>query len=145
MVPLKSFRSIIFNVVDTLTGGHNQRHYNDVKNHIEQGLNNCSQLKGLLDHARQSTPYYQNLNLSAHASLDAFPVVNKNTIRTHYNQFKSQEFKQKTLHVATTSANNGVVLNKYVRAIAYRHIVPAAIIYKAVFYSNIERLPFSRL
>ncbi len=63
-------------------------------------------LRHILDHAVRTVPYYRHTESGA--PLSAFPVVNKDTFREHYDSFRSRAYLDaKDNRVMTTSGSTG--------------------------------------
>ena len=87
-----------FWALDYMTGSKVKAHLNDVQyicNHFNSAQatqKRAAYLQQLLQHALNTTTYYKN---KAYKQLSDFPVVNKNSIRTHKNDMLSTAFLNK--------------------------------------------------
>ncbi|HEY1025275.1 MAG TPA: hypothetical protein VGE26_08945 [Sphingobacteriaceae bacterium] len=87
-------------------------------NDIREILNNYSSpgskarradlLSGLMQHATSTTPFYRQF--CNFTSLNDFPVINKNIIRSNYESFRSDRFKKYETSDVITSGSTGVHL-----------------------------------
>ncbi|MCY4732136.1 hypothetical protein KY092_16390 [Natronomonas gomsonensis] len=68
------------------------------------------QLRKLLEHAVETVPYYQEIELTHEnpfVDLKKFPVVNKETIRNQKDAFKSEEYSAKNTYEIATGGTSG--------------------------------------
>ncbi|WP_299311824.1 CoF synthetase [uncultured Aquimarina sp.] len=104
-------RNKAFWTLDALKGGVKKRHYNEIKLLIEnpnsQEAIDCKEknLQNILDHAAQSTDYYQKYK--SHTSIEDFPVINKNIIRDDFGSFQSKKFVGLPKFSVSTSGSTG--------------------------------------
>jgi len=63
-------------------------------------------LSAILDHCKQTVPFYQDSGNSGPALPD-FPVTNKNLIREHFDLFRSDAYPDARTYKATTSGSTG--------------------------------------
>ncbi|HUM82684.1 MAG TPA: phenylacetate--CoA ligase family protein [Lachnospiraceae bacterium] len=69
-------------------------------------------IRKVLEHARTTCPFYRNIREGA--VLQDFPVVNKETIRSHYDDFLSPDFaKAKGTRQQSTSGSTGTPITIY--------------------------------
>lgn len=76
-------------------------------------MNNNIILSDILNHAIKTVPYYMNINENRHTySLNDFPVVNKQIINEHYNDFLSNKFNfySDDIEIMSTTGSSGVYL-----------------------------------
>lgn len=94
-----------FWTLDALKGGTVRRHYINIAQMMSGGTG-CEQqqLVKLLEHAKNTTPFYRGLN--AGNILD-FPIVTKGDYKEHYNLFQSKLYLDKPLHNMFTSGSTG--------------------------------------
>ncbi|MEA3461739.1 MAG: CoF synthetase [Bacteroidota bacterium] len=103
-------RNTTFWIADALKGGRIRFHYKDVKGILQQYSETQSvqkreqYLDRLLDHARESTPFYKNVKGKG---ISDFPVINKITIRNNYENFKSGDPRYKHAATVRTSGSTG--------------------------------------
>ncbi|MCL6266212.1 CoF synthetase [Flagellimonas myxillae] len=110
-------RRKIFWLLDTLQGGTTKRHYKEIKE-IHSYPQDVSiqhrrklNLDKLLAHATKTTSFYGELgNL---ANLEDFPIIDKNTILNHYDDFKSDQFEVSKLYKASSSGSTGIPFSIY--------------------------------
>lgn len=114
---LKNPRYYLFWTTDALKGKPVANHYTDIR-HILDNFLSCesvtlrnTNLQNILSHAITTTPFYKNLNIKA--SLDRFPVINKNLIRTNFESFRSDTFRDKPFIRMTTSGSTGTPFTVY--------------------------------
>ncbi|SEK53172.1 phenylacetate-CoA ligase [Aquimarina amphilecti] len=112
----EKIRNISFWIVDFVSGGKVKRHYLDIKNIIENPLddtvlNKRSEfLKDILEHAVTSTIFYKDINPE---SLLNFPVVNKEIVRSSYPKIQSQKHKDRKKIGVSTSGSTGASFTVY--------------------------------
>jgi phenylacetate-CoA ligase len=117
MRPLELLRKRAFWAVDFLKGGSIRRHYNDIRfileNHSspESVARRFRYLRGILDHAVETTPVYRKHQ--GFKSLSDFPVINKSVIRGNFEQFRSDAYRGKDLFRAVTSGSTGMPFSIY--------------------------------
>ncbi|MDD4747588.1 MAG: hypothetical protein PHW19_09930 [Salinivirgaceae bacterium] len=68
-------------------------------------------ISDLLSHVVETVPFYESI--PQYAKLSDFPVVNKNLIRTNFQEFQSTAFKDKQLFPAITSGSTGTPFKVY--------------------------------
>ncbi|MEL7834390.1 hypothetical protein [Fodinibius sp. Rm-B-1B1-1] len=68
-------------------------------------------LKRVLTHAVNTTPFYSRFSYTDR--ITDFPVINKNTVLDHFEDFKSRKFKGENLKKISTSGSTGVPLKLY--------------------------------
>ncbi|WP_179353609.1 phenylacetate--CoA ligase family protein [Winogradskyella vidalii] len=71
---------------------------------------NAKKLDELLSHATQTTQYYKD---KAFKTLEDFPVVDKNMIRNHYDEFFSDKYDKKDCKLVATSGSTGSPFRLY--------------------------------
>lgn len=110
-----NWRKSLFWGLDYLKGAEVRKHFVDIKKKLEKGSKNptgkANYLNRLLAHAVSTTPYYSQFNPKGR--IIDFPVINKNTVLDHFEDFKSTEFEQKDLKKISTSGSTGVPLRLY--------------------------------
>jgi len=117
MIKINRIRLAVFYLLDTLTGSKKKANYTDIKNIIENS--NILEIKkkkeryllDILQHATKTTLYYKNVtNCKA---LNSFPVINKNIIKSKFNEFESITYKTKKKWSAKTSGSTGTPFKTY--------------------------------
>ncbi|AXT49814.1 CoF synthetase [Aquimarina sp. BL5] len=110
-------RNKAFWIVDALKGGDKKKHYNEIKFLIEnptsQEAINCKEknIQNILDHAVQSTDYYKKYK--GYASIEDFPVINKNIIKDNFESFQSKKFVGLPKFTLSTSGSTGTPFTIY--------------------------------
>jgi phenylacetate-CoA ligase len=100
-----------FWTLDFIRGSKVRKHYVDVKNIMEMGMDpNISKIQGdqlnsILKYATENVEFYKKFNGSD--SIKSFPVVNKNIIRNNYEAFWSPEFLEAAVVNMQTSGSTG--------------------------------------
>jgi phenylacetate-CoA ligase len=104
-------RRVTFWVFDFLTGSKVRKHYIDIINIMENGMDpNVSKmhednLNGILKYATENVEFYHKFK--AFDSINSFPVINKNIIRNNYEAFQSPKFLGGTFINMSTSGSTG--------------------------------------
>ncbi len=108
----EQLRKLAFWSVDMLKGGDIRKHFYEIK----QVQNNPSSeksikirnnnLSNILEHAVRSVPFYYDIQVPS-PDLAEFPVIDKQTVRYKFEQFKSFDFKNKHNHEVMTSGSTG--------------------------------------
>lgn len=105
-------REKIFWAFDLLRGSKVRRHYTAIKHELENNVNNNitkqiqeDQLKKVLDHAVNTTPFYKAQK--GYRDLSDFPVIDKSLIREHFTDFRSSAFATDQLVPVVTSGSTG--------------------------------------
>jgi len=112
MLKKNNIRKNIFWIIDALTGGNVKNHLKEINIILDDPVNERAKkiqnnnLRNILKHAANTTPYYKNYN-NTHSVLD-FPVINKTIIQDNYEQFQSLEYKNKNKIKAATSGSTGI-------------------------------------
>lgn len=97
--------------LDSLRGGNIRQHYNEVQYILENPYDpdvmsrRDAYLQKVLKYAIENVPYYTNIK--ADATLDSFPVVNKNIIRDNFSGFRSPKYREADLVKMHTSGSTG--------------------------------------
>lgn len=108
---LQVFRRKIFWFLDVLNGNDIKKHYEDIKELIENSdassakIKKGTRLQLLLKHAVSTTWFYQKY--SGFSSILDFPIINKNSIRDHFDEFTSSKYNAKNCIVVSTSGSTG--------------------------------------
>ncbi len=101
-----------FWTLDFLTGSKARKHYIDIKNIMENGIDpNVSKiqddyLSSILKYATENVEFYKKF--SGLDSIGSFPVINKNIIRNNYEAFQSPEFLKASVVNMHTSGSTGM-------------------------------------
>lgn len=94
-----------FWMLDFMRGRVIRKNYIDVKRRMEQGVCNQPQLERLLIHACKSVPYYKT---DCHPNcFKEFPVINKNLLKSQWEEMHSEEYRNKPVHYMATSGSTG--------------------------------------
>ncbi|MBQ4819555.1 CoF synthetase [Aquimarina sp. MMG016] len=110
-------RNKAFWCIDLLKGGKKRSHYNNIKSIIEnpnspESIHSKKQhLQNILEHAINSTEFYKQY--SEYNSLEDFPVINKNVIRSHFDGFQSKDFIELPKFTVSTSGSTGTPFKIY--------------------------------
>ncbi|MBW1298637.1 CoF synthetase [Aquimarina litoralis] len=105
------FRRKVFWFFDILKGNDIKKHFEDIKELIEnpQALSSIQKkeeyLQNILQHAVSTTWFYQKY--SGYQSIADFPVINKNMIRDNFEEFTSSKYKLKDCVKVSTSGSTG--------------------------------------
>ncbi len=108
---LQTFRKNLFWSLDALKGSKIKTHYADVQyilenfDSVESKNKRAESLDKLLDHAVKSTPFYKRF--ANYTALQDFPVIDKNIIRDHYDDFRSSVFRDQNNYPVYTSGSTG--------------------------------------
>ncbi len=105
-------RKVAFWSLDALKGGPVRKHYRQIRSvlaapesekarKIRQG-----NLHRILEHTIQTVPFYENLR-HVSFSLQDFPIVDKQTVRANFEQFRSKTFRKEKNYMVTTSGSTG--------------------------------------
>lgn len=109
---LRSFRNSFFWISDWLNGSEIRKHHAAVTKINEDQESDFAirkrkqYLNDLLEHCRQTVPYYRNLTISD-SILENYPVTNKNLIKMSSVSFQSDEYTHKKTFKASTSGSTG--------------------------------------
>lgn len=94
-----------FWTLDFVRGGAVRKNYKDIKKRMEDGSLNQEQLSKLLSHAKKTVPYYKS---ECHPKcFEEFPVIDKNLIKTRWDEMHSEEYLGKPVHYMATSGSTG--------------------------------------
>lgn len=80
--------------LDTLRGGKVQKYYNQIKTSYQKGTSleeTDEKIRSLIAHAVRTTEYYTNCREDI--SLEELPIVNKDTFRSHFDDFISSKYE----------------------------------------------------
>lgn len=108
---LQNFRKCLFWSLDVLRGSKVKTHYRDIQNSIENFSSvesrnrRAESMQKLLNHAVKTTPYYRQFD--GFGTIEDFPVINKNSIRNEYDDFRSSVFEGQTNRQVYTSGSTG--------------------------------------
>jgi phenylacetate-CoA ligase len=111
MILSEWIRRIGFWALDFLKGSRVRKHYVDINNIMENGMDlNVSKiqetyLNSILKYATENVEFYKKFN--GFDSIDSFPVINKNIIRNNYEAFQSPEFLKAAVVTMHTSGSTG--------------------------------------
>lgn len=105
-------RSNIMHLIDLLKGGSLKRKFKTIDSfHYDGYRSNEKLLAEILKHAKTSVKYYSNIE--SKAEISDFPVINKNIIKDHYQDFFSNEFSLESLIPIQTSGSTGTPFTFY--------------------------------
>ena len=99
-----------FWALDALKGGTVRKHYNDIALKLSEDYDGCDtkQLSALLEHAKNSTSFYRDLNKQKPLDrIGDFPIVTKADYKEKYEEFQSDLYLDKPLHQMSTSGSTG--------------------------------------
>ncbi|WP_318308098.1 phenylacetate--CoA ligase family protein [Flagellimonas crocea] len=108
----EQLRNLVFWSVDMFKGGDIRKHYNEIKKVQNNPSSEFSEqiraenLAKLLQHAVNTVPYYYDLGPDS-LDLDRFPIIDKQTVRDRFEQFKSLNYRDKHNHEVMTSGSTG--------------------------------------
>lgn len=100
---------ILFKINDFLNSSKVTKHYNDVKKKIECVNPTVDNLTEILMHAKNEVSYYSNIE----TNILKFPIVNKTTIRAHFEDFQAKNYADKPKINMTTSGSTGTPFTVY--------------------------------
>jgi phenylacetate-CoA ligase len=112
-----NLRSIVFWLLDSLKGGKVKKHYDEIKfvyehyNEKEAVEIRKRNLSNILNYAVTHVPFYKPY--ANYKDISDFPVINKNIVRDHINEFLSPEYDIKTLRKMSTSGSTGTPFTVY--------------------------------
>ncbi|WP_299179783.1 CoF synthetase [uncultured Aquimarina sp.] len=112
----EKIRNISFWIVDFVSGGKVRKHYRDIKDSIENPSEKAvidkqsKFLEDVLKHAVTSTVFYKDINPE---NLENFPVVNKEIVRSSYQEIQSQKHKNSKKVGVSTSGSTGASFTVY--------------------------------
>jgi phenylacetate-CoA ligase len=90
--------------LDALRGSPIRHHYEDVVARMAEGPPDTDALERLLEHATRTTPAYDRY---AGQPLDAFPVLDKMTLKSDPRSYRSSAYLDAPLHIKKTSGSTG--------------------------------------
>ena len=93
-----------FWMLDALRGGEIRRHYTDVKTRNTLGNPNVEQLEQLLQWSVEQTEFYKGCNA---ADFGSFPIINKNDIKSRWDDMHAKALLGKPVHYMATSGSTG--------------------------------------
>ncbi len=109
---LNKIRNKSFWIIDTVKGKHIKTHLKEVEFCIQNpssskavGIKDAH-LKRLLNHAVQTTPFYNSKGNAQ--KISDFPVIKKTILQDNFQLFQSSEFKDKDNFKVSTSGSTGV-------------------------------------
>lgn len=146
---LERIRCVLFWTLDYVKGGkvHKALKLLNVYNSPfvdEEKLSKYHRLKleQLLEHARNTVPYYQKINTS---ELKDWPVMNKMQYKGNYEAFLSTEFERNALVKMTTSGSTGTPFTCYQDNGKKRHVNAEVLYYNGwTGYSIGKRIIYLR-
>ncbi len=93
-----------FWMLDALRSGEIKRHYIDVKTRNTLGNPNVEQLEQLLQWSVEQTEFYKGCNA---ADFGSFPIINKNDIKSRWDDMHAKALLGKPVHYMSTSGSTG--------------------------------------
>lgn len=112
---VSSLRQKIFWLRDSVKGNPIKTELNSTQkllnNSVPDSFSMQSSLEHLLQHAITTTDFYKGCNLLN--GLDSFPIINKNTIRDHFDEFKSSKYDVSKCRKVSTSGSTGSPFSVY--------------------------------
>ncbi|GAA3641513.1 CoF synthetase [Flavivirga jejuensis] len=108
---LEYLRFISFWFLDMIKGQKIKRHYKEISYILENFSTSKSKalrernLIELINHANRSTLFYKN-----YKTIEDFPVINKNILRTRIKEFESQSYINKKTKIVSTSGSTSISL-----------------------------------
>lgn len=93
-----------FWTLDAMRGGEIKQHYADVKARNTLGFPNVEQLEQLLQWSVEQTEFYKDCNA---ADFGSFPIINKNDIKTRWDDMHAKALLGKPVHYMATSGSTG--------------------------------------
>ncbi|MBV1888178.1 MAG: hypothetical protein KUG51_02695 [Urechidicola sp.] len=108
----QNLRSNIFWFLDLLKGGALKTHFDEIT-YINQNdevaatkEKRALSIRNLLKHATETTPYYKNIQVFE--DIKDFPVISKKVIQDNFDDFRAENYLDKTMHKVATSGSTGV-------------------------------------
>lgn len=108
---LAVFRRLGFQAIDAISGGLIQKAYTQIKRFDELNCDvpeineyHVSEWTKLKNHAVSTTDFYKGY---ADKDFLQFPIITKNDIRSHQDEFMSSSFKKENLYTMSTSGSTG--------------------------------------
>lgn len=93
-----------FWALDVVKGGKAIKHYNNIKDIMEDKCETCKILSKILQHSIDTVPYYKKIKKPV---LSAFPIVNKKIYKMDFEAFQSTSYEGQNLHIVSTSGSTG--------------------------------------
>ncbi len=84
--------------------GEVKKNYIEIKDLLENKKLNKQQLDRLLNHAVKTSEFYKECNPK---DITSFPIIDKNIIKSKWNELYSSEYKGKPVHKMSTSGSTG--------------------------------------
>jgi len=109
---LEHFRNAAFWLLDLFKGGHVRKHYKEIQWVLENPQSERTKkikeqnLQNLLKHATRTVPYYQYIPEN-NFGLKDFPIIDKQTVRENFSNFRSNDHLSGYNHEVTTSGSTG--------------------------------------
>lgn len=125
-------RRKVFWMLDSWKHGEIGKEYHDIDRIMKMDLAGQKKIQEeyalqLIEHARNTTPYYQ-MCLKDIYDLKSCPVIDKNMIKNHYDDFQSAQYMDKPKHLMTTSGSTGTPFTM-IQDMRKRHRVLAELIW----------------
>ncbi|WP_426430661.1 CoF synthetase [Winogradskyella sp. HB-48] len=110
-----NLRQKLFWLSDSVKGNPVKTKLNNTQRLLDNSIPDSNSAKSSLDyllqHATTSTHFYRGFNSSQ--GLDSFPVINKNIIRDHFDEFKSSKYDVSKCRKVSTSGSTGSPFSVY--------------------------------
>lgn len=93
--------------LDLLKGGQIRKHYNNIKDTLENGNHKRvgNDLNNLLSYSIKNSEFYSKYK--GYNSIKDFPIIDKNIIKENQNKIISKEYINTKLHYMSTSGSTG--------------------------------------
>lgn len=109
---LENFRNLSFWLLDALKGGHVRKHCKEIQWVLENPQSQKTEqikvqnLQNLLRHAIRTVPFYHHIPETT-LELKGFPIIDKQTVRENFPNFRSSLHLKGYNHEVTTSGSTG--------------------------------------
>ncbi|MAU15653.1 MAG: CoF synthetase [Muricauda sp.] len=109
---LEQCRNTAFWFLDTIKGGNIKKHYKEIQWVLENPQSQRTQeikeqnLHNLLKHATTTVPFYKDVPENS-VVLQDFPIIDKQTVRKNFANFRSRTYLKGYNHEVTTSGSTG--------------------------------------
>lgn len=108
---MSNIRALAYWALDAAKGFPVRKKICLIKRQKENGYYNEDKLRELLEHARQTVPFYKEIGSDR---LNDFPVVNKERMKGNYDLFRSEQYQDDTQLLSVyTSGSSGTPFKAY--------------------------------
>ena len=108
---MSNIRALAYWALDAAKGSPVRKKVQLIKKQKENGCKNEAKLQELLKHARETVPFYKEIQSDR---LSDFPVVNKERMKGNYDLFRSEVYQDETqLLTVYTSGSSGTPFKAY--------------------------------